>query len=118
MDQWSAIQGNLLVNNVENEAVLEYSILGPTVTFSTPAVIAVTGGVVNAKLNGTQIHENQAIEVNSEDVLEIGPLTQGRYGYLAVSGGLQVDSILASKATSLRYGLGGFKGRALKRGIF
>lgn len=44
MDQWSAIQGNLLVNNVENEAVLEYSILGPTVTFSTPAVIAVTGG--------------------------------------------------------------------------
>lgn len=118
MDQWSAIQGNLLVNNVENEAVLEYSILGPTVTFSTPAVIAVTGGVVNAKLNGTQIHENQAIEVNSEDVLEIGPLTQGRYGYLAVSGGLQVDSILASKATSLRYGLGGFKGRALKTGDF
>jgi len=43
MDQYSMTLANLLVNNQENDAVLECSLLGPELQFLQDAMIAVCG---------------------------------------------------------------------------
>ena len=49
--------------------------------------------------------------------LEFGSaLSEGCRGYLAVRGGFEVPLIMGSKSTYLRAELGGFEGRALKKG--
>lgn len=118
MDHQAAKLANLLTGNTVDRAVLEFSILGPTVTFTSKTIIAITGGCVAAKLNGVTIAQNRAIVVNRNDKLAIGPLLSGRYGYLALVNMLKVPKVLGSYATSLRYHLGGFKGRALQKDDF
>ena len=44
MDHYAMELANILVGNTHNEAVLEVTLLGPTLEFTSPAVIAVTGG--------------------------------------------------------------------------
>lgn len=118
MDRQAAQLANLLTGHSTNQPVLEYSILGPTITFTAQTVIALTGGRVAAKLNGVVVAQNQALVVHRNDQLVIGPLLSGRYGYLAVANVLKIPKVLESYATSLRYQLGGFKGRALRAGDF
>ena len=44
MDRRSFKIANLLLDNPENEAVLEFTLLGPTLEFTSETIIAITGG--------------------------------------------------------------------------
>lgn len=118
MDTDAASLANILVDNDYQTPLVEYSVLGPTITFTTATVIAIAGATVNAKINGQQVDMNGAINVEKGDTLAIGPTISGRYGYLAIAGGVIVPEVMQSYATSLKYGLGGFKGRALRTGDY
>ncbi|MGO2299162.1 biotin-dependent carboxyltransferase family protein [Paucilactobacillus nenjiangensis] len=118
MDQQAANLANLLVGNLANQAVLEYSIVGPTLVFTKAIIFAITGAISTSYLNGNEIENNKAYIASKNDRLEIGPMLSGRYGYLAVSGGIQVPPVMQSRSTSLKYHLGGFNGRALVEGDF
>ena len=107
---------NILTGNDINEAVLETTLIGPTIKFHKKCVIAITGASIKAKLNGVEINGNQAIEIASNDLLEMGFAVEGCRCYLSVAGGLSIKSELGSKSTHLKCAIGGFLGRALKAG--
>ncbi|KRL05781.1 biotin-dependent carboxyltransferase family protein [Liquorilactobacillus oeni] len=117
IDHQAHCLANALVNNEENAATIEYCLMGPTLKFTMQTFIALTGGTVQPQLNSHIVPMNQAVPVHSGDVLKIGNLKHGRFGYLAVAGGgIQVPEVLGSKSTTLRIELGGFKGRTLEEG--
>lgn len=107
---------NILVGNDQKEAVLEATIMGPSIRFTAPAVIAMAGANMTPKLNGTAMPLYEAVEVHAGDTLVCGFAMTGCRGYLAVAGGFAVEPVLGSRSTNLKCGLGGYEGRALKTG--
>lgn len=116
MDQASHRLANLLVGNRGKTACLEFALTGPTLIFRVATFITITGGQFSPTLNGKPIPENEAIRVHENDELAIGSANAGRYGYLAIKGGIQVPEVMDSRSTTLRIGIGGFNGRALQAG--
>ncbi|MGZ9851019.1 5-oxoprolinase subunit C family protein [Limosilactobacillus ingluviei] len=116
IDQGAARVANLLVGNAEQAAVLEFSLLGPTIEFSAPTFIALTGAEFATDLNGEPLAANRCWQVQAGDVLTIGNATKGRVGYLAVAGGIQTQPVLGSRSTTMRLHLGGLNGQALAAG--
>ncbi|MCU0292241.1 MAG: 5-oxoprolinase subunit PxpB [Thermoanaerobaculaceae bacterium] len=108
--------GNLLVGNSEAAAGLEMTLVGSTLRFLTPAVVALAGASMAARLDGQTLLTWQPVVVQAGQVLEIGPTRQGARAYLAFRGGIKVPPVLGSAATHLAAGFGGLAGRALRAG--
>lgn len=116
VDVVSYIYANILVGNPENEAVLEITLLGPTVEFTSPAVIAITGGDLTPLLNNAPCPMYRAVRANKGDVLSFGAPKTGCRAYLAFAGGLEITPIMGSRSTYIKAHLGGFEGRKLMQG--
>lgn len=109
---------NLLLDNPENEAVLECTLIGPTLEFTAAQIISITGGDFRPELNDEPIPMYTAIYVNKGDVLKLGSARTGRTCYIAFSNYLQVPVVMGSRSTNLKCGIGGFKGRRLMDGDY
>lgn len=117
VDQYSHRLANILVNNPEKSATLEFSLLGPTIKFNVETFIAITGGKSEPVLNDSSISLNTTYPVKKGDLLTFRPMKSGRFGYIAFAGnGLQVKPILDSQSTNTRLSLGGYYGRSLIKG--
>ncbi len=116
MDELSLAVANALVGNPLDEACIEFMLVGPTIRFKKETIIAITGGEFDVKLNGKDIPMWEAIYVRPKDVLQIGGTKVGMWGYIAIAGGLDVPVVMGSKSTDLKAEIGGYKGRALKKG--
>lgn len=116
MDTQSAILANLILGNFEELPVLEMTMMGITGTFQQNSVIALTGGDFSPKLNGQAIPTNTAVPVHAGDILTLSYAAHGVRCYLAVAGGFNIPQEMGSFATNIKVALGGFQGRALKRG--
>jgi biotin-dependent carboxylase-like uncharacterized protein len=116
MDAYSYAVANLLVGNVDGAALLEATYIGPTVEFTDSRLVAVTGADVPIKLNGEPVPGWQTLSVQAGDVLSFEMIRGGARFYLAVSGGIAVDSYLGSRSTYTLTGIGGFEGRKLAEG--
>jgi biotin-dependent carboxylase-like uncharacterized protein len=103
--------GNLLVGNREGTPALEMTLLGGTFEFESAALVAFTGADFDAGISMWQ-----AVEVKPGQAVRCGPARSGARGYLCVAGGITVPPVLGSASTHLVTGLGGWHGRALKRG--
>ena len=108
MDPMALRVANLLVGNPEDAAVLECTLLGPELLFSTATVIALGG----ADFEGLAAWQPVAVPAGGR--VKLGAARRGCRGYLAVAGGLDVLPVLGSRSTYLRGGFGGFHGRALR----
>jgi biotin-dependent carboxylase-like uncharacterized protein len=110
--------GNRLVGNAESAAGLEMTLLGGTFLFPDGAVIALVGSDFGATLDGTAVNLWTSIEVRPGQTLRLGPARSdsGVRGYLCVEGGIAVKPFLGSASTHILSGLGGFEGRALRKG--
>jgi len=108
--------GNLLVENPVSAAALEMTLLGGSFLFPEGAVIAVTGANFGASLDGRALEMWTPQEVKPGAKLVFGATKNYARCYLAVAGGIRVPPFLGSAATHLMSGLGGFQGRALRRG--
>jgi antagonist of KipI len=108
--------GNLLVGNPESVAVLEMTLLGGKFVFPEGAVIAVTGADFGASVDGraAEMWATQTVPAGGRIALA-GTKNYARC-YLAIAGGICVAPFLGSAATHLMSGLGGFEGRALRKG--
>lgn len=113
-DSWSARLANRLVGNPDGNALLEITLGGLELRFETHALAAVTGGV-NVTAGGIPREVNVGFPVRAGGVVRIDG-GSGARGYLSVSGGFVVDSVLGSASTDLRTGFGGHHGRALRTG--
>lgn len=105
---------NLLVDNQADAAAIEFMIMGPDIKFNVSSFIAITGGVCQVWLNDQLLEQNQAYQVMPGAILKFKPITNGRFGYLAIKGGILTKPILNSRSTSVRIQLGGINGRNLQ----
>ncbi|MDD6023211.1 MAG: biotin-dependent carboxyltransferase family protein [Oscillospiraceae bacterium] len=118
MDVRSFKIANLLLDNPENEAVLEFTLIGPTLEFTSETIIAITGGDFQPTINGEPAPMYQAILMKKGDILKLGSARTGSRGYIAFSSYLKIPTVMGSRCTNLKIGLGGFKGRKLEAGDY
>lgn len=118
MDARSFCIANLLLDNPENEAVLECTLIGPTLEFTSDMIIAITGGDFRPELNDDPVPMYTAIYVSKGDVLKLGSARTGRSCYIAFSNYLQIPVVMGSRSTNLKCRIGGFKGRKLEDGDY
>jgi biotin-dependent carboxylase-like uncharacterized protein len=119
LDRAALILGNRLLGNDPGEAALEITLLGPELTVTDDALVAVTGADLGAHLNGAAMPAWQPVAVHDGDRLSFVPSPDGGAGvraYLSVAGGFAIEPVLGSRATDLAGGFGGVAGRALIAG--
>lgn len=114
MDDYAFRLANRIVGNHVSAAALECTLIGPKLRFHTSAVIALTGAVSAAKLDGEPVPFWQPIEINAGQVLDIGKATSGCRSYLAVRRGFDVPVYLGSRSTFALGQFGGHAGRVLR----
>ena len=108
--------GNRLVGNNEGAAGLEMTLLGGAFRFQGACIVALTGSDFGATLDGAPVPAWTSFETNSGHALRIGPTRSGARCYLCVRGGIAVKPFLGSASTHLLSGVGGYEGRALRKG--
>jgi biotin-dependent carboxylase-like uncharacterized protein len=118
MDIRSFVIANLLLDNPENEAVLEFTHIGPVLEFTSATIIAITGGDFQPTVNDEPVPMYTALYINKGDILKFGSARTGCRGYIAFSSYLDIPVIMGSRCTNLKSAIGGFKGRKLRAGDY
>ncbi|KAK3705788.1 hypothetical protein LTR37_013095 [Vermiconidia calcicola] len=109
---------NMLVGNERGTEGLEITLSGPELRFLGPAVVALTGAPLEARLDDTDFPMWTRKHIKAGQRLKLGKLTGGGCrSYLAIYGGLpSVADYFQSKSTSALVAIGGYQGRALAPG--
>ena len=118
MDTRSFKIANLLLDNPENEAVLEFTLMGPVLQFTSETIIAITGGDFQPVVNGEPISMYTAVYMHKGDILEFKGCRTGSRGYIAFSSYLDIPVVMGSRSTNIKCQIGGFKGRRLMDGDY
>ncbi len=116
MDRYAAKVANMLVGNCCTDAVLEMHFPGPQILFEQNALITITGADFCPMLNDEPAPLWQPIVVRRNTLLHFTQLKWGSRCYLGLHGGFYIDKWLNSYGTHLKAGMGGWHGRALKKG--
>ncbi|MBS5190078.1 KipI antagonist [Eubacterium ramulus] len=118
MDVRSFKIANLLLDNPENEAVLEFTLMGPTLEFTSETIIAITGGDFQPQVNGKPIKNYTAVYMHRGDILSFRGARTGSRGYIAFSSYLDIPVVMGSRSTNIKCSIGGYKGRRLMDGDY
>ncbi|AIF46185.1 biotin-dependent carboxyltransferase family protein [Dyella japonica] len=116
MDEPAWRLANALVGNRADEAALEITLAGPTLRFAGDAVIALTGGIIEARADGQPLPPWTTCFLPAGTLLRLGGMRHGCRSYLAVRGGFDAAPVLGSRSTDLHAHIGPFDGRALQAG--
>ncbi|MFZ5966239.1 MAG: biotin-dependent carboxyltransferase family protein [Bacillota bacterium] len=116
MDSFAHRAANILVENEENEAVLEATLMGPQIELLNEGIIAITGGDLSPTINGQSVEMWRSIYVTAGDILSFGGMKKGCRCYIAFAGGIDVPMAMGSKSTYVKAKIGGYEGRPLKAG--
>jgi biotin-dependent carboxylase-like uncharacterized protein len=116
LDRPAFILANRLVGNPDGAAGLELTLKGPRLEARASCLVAVTGAEMGLTVNGAAAPAWTTVPLRPGDVLAFRMAAAGCRAYLAVAGGIDVPSVLGSRATYLRGRLGGLEGRALQKG--
>ncbi len=108
--------GNRLAGNPPGAAALEMTLVGGAFLFEEAAVVALAGSDFSASIDGLPVEVWCSYELRAGSVLRAGATRSGARSYLCVRGGIDVPLVLGSASTHVRSGLGGFHGRALRKG--
>ena len=98
MDQTSAKLANLILGNDESAAVLEMTLLGPTLEFLNDTYISITGADMNPMVNKKKVLLNETLLIKNGDILYLANSSNGMRTYLGIRGGLNSEKILGSKS--------------------
>ena len=116
LDGFAVRVGNLLVGNDENAAVVETTLMGLRVKVLRDAVVAVTGGDLQARKGSEPLAMWRSHLVGEGETIVFSGPASGFRAYLAVAGGIQAAVVMGSRSTNLSSGFGGFEGRPLRKG--
>lgn len=100
MDQEAMDIANELVDNKIGTPVLEMTIIGAKIAFSSPTQIAITGANLSPKINKQTVNLYETINVEKGDILSFGRCQKGCRTYLAIRGEWQVQQWLNSCSTA------------------
>lgn len=116
MDKTAVRLINILLGNLETEAVLEIHFPAPKIIFESPAIFAIGGANFRANLNDEPIENWRVHQAEKNSILEFEEKIFGNRAYLAIKNGFKIEEILKSKSTNLVANFGGFSGRKLQNG--
>lgn len=116
MDPISLRIANILVGNNEGEGALEITLYGTAIEFESDELIAITGGDLQATIDGKKAPMWRPILIRKGSILKFKSAVYGCRAYVAFAGGIEVPVVMGSKSTYLRAGIGGLHGRALQKG--
>jgi antagonist of KipI len=116
MDWYSHRLANRRVGNAEDAAAIEMTLLGPELMADGDLLCAVTGASVEVTVGDDTIGMGDTFEVPHGKRVRFKFRRPGARATLAVRGGIDVDPVLGSRATSLISHVGPFGGRALAEG--
>lgn len=117
MDSLALTVGNILVGNEPDEAGIEFAFMPPSLLFMDDCLVALTGAPAQMFIDGNEVPMWQAVLVRKGQTLTIKMVENlGQWGYISISGGIDVPEFMGSKSTFSFCGIGGFEGRMLKNG--
>lgn len=116
MDDHSAQKALSILDLPSDYPLLECTSKGPIIQFRSSSQIAITGADMNWKLNGEAIKIGRKVNVNADDILKSGFSRSGFRAYIAIDGKLSAQNIYNSYSTYTNAKIGGFNGRALRKG--
>jgi biotin-dependent carboxylase-like uncharacterized protein len=106
LDPKSYHLANRLVGNQVGAAVLETTFDGVSLSFSSGALVAVTGALADVSVNDQTVSWSMPVYVPPGGRLNVGTAAVGLRNYVAVAGGFQVTPVLSSRSRDLLSGLG------------
>jgi len=113
-DPWRARLANRLAGNADDAALLEMTLVGPTLRVDVSMMVALVGRL-ETTIDGLPWPSHTSRPVRAGSVIRVADGLDAR-GYLAFGGGLDIPPVLGSPSTDLRTGFGGIEGRALRTG--
>lgn len=116
VDPAAARLANRLVGNQGGEPVLEITLHGPTLEWTSGAHIGLAGADLGGVTRGLRLVPGHSYRLPPGSTLGFDGPRSGARAYVAVEGGFAVAPILGSTATDRRSGFGGHDGRALRVG--
>jgi biotin-dependent carboxylase-like uncharacterized protein len=108
--------GNLLLENKAGTPALEMTLTGGTFLFPDGAVICLAGANFGAQVDGKALELWRPHAILPGKRVVLGATRDFARCYLCVAGGIGVAEFLGSASTHLLSGLGGWEGRALRKG--
>ena len=116
IDSFAYRVANALVGNFQGQAVLEATVIGPTLKVLNQGVIAITGGNLSPFLNNTPLPMWESVAIHPDDILQFKGVKSGCRAYIAVAGGIDVPMVMGSRSTYVAGKIGGIDGRPLAAG--
>ena len=116
LDSFALRVANLLVGNDEGATGLEITVGGLQLRFEDERIVSWCGGEFDVQIGSRPFPAGHVAHLQRGDELKFGRAEIGCRCWLAISGGIDVPVVLASRSTDLRASFGGFEGRALRDG--
>lgn len=117
MDRIALAEGAALLGQPCTTSVLELAFSGGVYSVSgNPVPMATSGSRMDLSVDRVPVPWRSSFILHPEQELRIGTVKEGAYGYLHVSGGFDVPSVLGSCSTHTRASFGGHQGRRLQDG--
>lgn len=107
---------NALCGNPASACGLEITLTGPHLRFDRDSLIAVTGAPIPLFVDDRPAPMWSPVSILAGSSIRLGRIRQGCRSYLAVHGGIAVDTVLGSRSSDLNAGLGPLDGRNLQIG--
>lgn len=101
MDAYSHRLANRLLGNPDGAAALEVTLLGPELRADAEVVCAVAGASFVLTVNGRPVEMHRPFAVRAGEVLKFGARGAGARASLAIAGGIALEPVFGSRATSL-----------------
>lgn len=120
IDNISPRVANLLAGNPPGTEVIESTLLGPELYFTSAAIVSVCGADALVEVDGIEQPTWSTLVVKANQTLKVGAVrSAGCRIYIAVQGGFpNIPVILGSKSTTPSLKYGGYQGRSLRSGDF
>ena len=115
-DKFSLKLANFILGKPFNSSVLECTLTGPSLKFSSPYSVTITGADMNPKINNKEVEMIKVIKVEPNDILSMDNCSKGCRSYIAFSEDILSEDFLGSASTYLPAKLGGVEGLPLKEG--
>lgn len=105
-DAFDLRAANRLVGNPDGCAALEMVAEGPSLRFTEDTHVALSGGRLEALLDGEPVPMYQTLQVKAGSELRCGQVLSGWRSYLAVAGGINAVPVLGSRSRDMLSALG------------
>jgi len=115
-DKFSLKLANFILGKPFNSSVLECTLTGPSLKFSSPYSVTITGADMNPKINNKEVEMIKVIKVEPNDILSMDSCSKGCRSYIAFSEDILSEDFLGSASTYLSAKLGGIEGLPLREG--